>query len=378
MTKVCHIITRLDLGGAQKNTLYTCAHLNREVFLVTGPGGVLDEQAKALSETHGFKLIFLPSLRREVRPIQDLLALLELANLLRAEAPDIVHTHSSKAGILGRLAAALAGVPIIIHTYHGFGFNEQQTLPVRSLYVFLEKLAALVSTVLVFVSRSNWETARARGIGQEKNYRLIRSGVKLSGYPAALPDKAKKKAELGLGMHKPLVVSIGNLKPQKNPLDFVAAAKTISDSLPECEFLFIGEGPLRTQVEARVIAAGLSHRFRLPGWREDTAQWLAAAEVFVLTSLWEGLPRALVEAMRSKLPPVCYAVDGVVDLVKDGENGFLVAPGDTAALAERVVRLLKDEALRKRFSAAAACAIGEEFDIDGMVQSQERLYDELS
>lgn len=376
--KVCHLITRLDLGGAQKNTLYTCSHLNHEVTLIAGPGGVLDDEAKALSEKHGFKLIFLPSLVRDIRPLTDLLAFFQLANLLRSLSPDIVHTHSSKAGILGRLAAALAGVPKVVHTFHGFGFHERQTFPVRSLYIFLEKLAALFSDRLVFVSKSNWDTAASLKIGKVSRYRLIRSGVALSRYPAALPEKAKKKAELQLGMHKPLVVSIGNLKPQKNPLDFVAAAKKINESLPECEFLFIGEGPLRPQVEARVIAAGLSHRFKLPGWRDDAPQWLAASEVFVLTSLWEGLPRALVEALRSRLPAICYAVDGVVDVVQDGQNGFLVEPGNPDALAEKVIAVLTDEDLRKRLSAAAAKTIGEEFDIDGMVQSQERLYDELS
>lgn len=376
--RVIHVITRLDFGGAQQNTLHTVSHLDPELFdvlLVTGRGGQLDDTAA--ERCAPARLRWLDSLVREISPAQDVLAFLQLASLFLQERPDVVHTHSSKAGILGRLAARLAGVPVIIHTYHGFGFNDFQPRLAKWLYVLLERLCCRSSDSLIFVSRANVEYARAHGLGRPERYKLIRSGVDLSAFPARLSDRAAKKAQLGFGRHKPLVVSIGNLKPQKNPADFLAVAQKVSAELPDAEFLFIGDGPLRTKLEYQVIASGLHNRFALPGWRTDAAEWLAAADVFVLTSLWEGLPRALVEAMKSGLPCVCYAADGVVDVLQDGVNGYLVSPGAVSAAAGRVVSLLKDPALRQSLGQAAAASIGPEFDISGMVAAQERLYDEL-
>jgi glycosyltransferase involved in cell wall biosynthesis len=368
--KVVHVVTRLDLGGAQQNTLYTVAHLDRSRFepvLVAGEGGVLDAEAASC------RTVFLSSLVHPVSPLRDVLAYLELTSLFLHEKPSVVHTHSSKAGILGRFAAFTAGVPVIVHTYHGFGFHDRQNGLVKAMYVFLERLACRVSTALIYVSRANQDYAARHGLPPGE---LIRSGVKLSELPAAV-DKARLKMGAGIGMHKPLVVSIGNLKPQKNAGDFVAVAAKVCAALPEARFYFIGDGPQRRELEARVFALGLEGRVLLPGWRRDAAQWLAAADAFVMTSLWEGLPRSLVEAMASGVPPLCYAVDGVSDLIVDGANGVSVAPGDVDALADRLIRVLQDDALRTKLGRAAAASIGPEFDIDGMVRAQERLYGAL-
>jgi glycosyltransferase involved in cell wall biosynthesis len=182
---------------------------------------------------------------------------------------------------------------------------------------------------------------------------------------------------VGIGMHKPVVVSIGNLKPQKNAADFVAAAAKVSARLPEARFVFIGDGPQRRALEAKAFSLGLEGKIMFLGWRRDGAQWLASSDVFALTSLWEGLPRALVEALRTGLPAVCYATDGVVDVLRDGVNGFLVPPGDVDAFAERLTRLLENADFRRRLGAAAAASIGPEFDIGTMVRAQERLYESL-
>jgi glycosyltransferase involved in cell wall biosynthesis len=303
--------------------------------------------------------------------------LLELANLFLTERPDVVHTHSSKAGILARLAAALAGVPVVVHTYHGFGFHDYLPSLVKGFYVLLERLCCRLTRAIVFVSKANEEYARRHRIGDPARYHLIRSGVRLAEFPAPVAERGKRKAQLGFGMHKPLVVSIGNLKPQKNPADFVAMAERVCAELPETEFVFVGDGPLRQRLEFQLVAKGLSGRVKLPGWRRDAAELLALADVFVMTSLWEGLPRALVEALKSGVPAVCYAADGVVDVLQDGVNGFVVAPRDVNALAEKVARLLRDEPLRKSMAAQAAASVGPEFDIDLMVRAQERLYDSL-
>jgi len=375
-TTVAHVITRLDLGGAQQNTLHTVRALDRARFdavLICGAGGMLDAEVRADARV---RAVFLDSLAREVSPLRDLLALLELVKVLQAERPDVVHTHSSKAGILGRLAAAWVGVPVVVHTYHGFGFHDRQHPLVKRLYVLLERLCARVTTRLVYVSESNARYAQAHGLGPAAGATIIRSGIKLADFPAPV-DVAALKTSVGIGMHKPLVVSIGNLKPQKNAADFVAAAAKVSARVPEARFVFLGDGPQRRALEAKAFALGLEGKLLFLGWRRDGARWLAAADAFALTSLWEGLPRALVEAMRTGLASVCYATDGVADLLRDGENGFLAAPGDVDALAGKLVRALTDADLRRRLGAAAAASIGPEFDIDGMVRAQEALYERL-
>lgn len=372
--KVVHVVTRLDLGGAQQNTLYTVAHLDRsawEPVLVCGEGGVLDPEAKTC------RTVFLPSLVHPVSPLNDFLAYLELTSFFLREKPSVVHTHSSKAGIIGRFAAFTASVPVILHTYHGFGFHDRQNPLVRAFYVAVERLAARLSTRSIFVSQSNIDYAKKHGVLRDGDEPiLIRSGVKLSELPAKV-DKAKLKTSAGIGMHKPLVVSIGNLKPQKNAADFVALAAQVAAAVPESRFYFIGDGPQRKALEAKVFALGLEGRVLFAGWRRDAKEWLAAADAFVMTSLWEGLPRALVEAMASGVVPLCYATDGVNDLVVDGVNGVAVAPGDVDTMARRLIRVLQDDELRGSLGRAARAAVGPEFDIDGMVRAQEALYARL-
>jgi glycosyltransferase involved in cell wall biosynthesis len=374
--KVAHVVTRLDLGGAQQNTLATVRGLDParfEPLLVCGEGGYFDLEVRNDKNVRAF---FLDSLVREVSPLKDILAILELWKIFQSERPAVVHTHSSKAGILGRLAAALAGVPIVVHTYHGFGFHDRQNPFVKSVYVSLERLCARLTTRLVYVSVANSEYAERQGLGPAKDATIIRSGVRLSDFPAKV-DAAKLKMSAGIGMHKTLVVSIGNLKPQKNAVDFVRAAAKVSKKFPEARFVFIGDGPQRRELEAKAFSLGLDGILMFLGWRRDGAQWLAASDVFAMTSLWEGLPRALVEALRTGLPAVCYATDGVTDVLRDGENGFVVPPGDVDALADRLARLLGDADLRRRLGAAAAASIGPEFDLDAMVRAQETLYESL-
>ncbi len=374
--KVAHVVTRLDLGGAQQNTLHTVRTLDRARFdpvLVCGEGGMLDAEVRA---DRALRTVFLPSLVREVSPLRDFIAFLELVKTFQAERPDVVHTHSSKAGILGRLAAAWCGVPVIVHTYHGFGFHDRQHPLVRSAYVRIERACRRVTTRLIFVSQSNARYAERHGLGAAEGATIVRSGVKLSDFPAAV-DAAALKMSAGVGRHRPVVLSIGNLKPQKNAADFVAAAAKVAAKVPDASFVFLGDGPQKTALQAKALALGLEGKLHFLGWRRDGARWLASADVFALTSLWEGLPRALVEAMRTGLPSVCYATDGVTDILRDGENGFLVAPGDVDAFADRLVGLLTDADLRRRLGARAAASIGSEFDIDGMVRAQERLYEEL-
>ncbi|HOI43543.1 MAG TPA: glycosyltransferase, partial [Elusimicrobiales bacterium] len=245
--------------------------------------------------------------------------------------------------------------------------------PVRLFYVLLEKFCARLSDALLFVSSANMSEAAARGIGEKSRYALVRSGIKLSEYPA--PDRrAELRAELGIPYGAPMVVSIGNLKPQKNPGDFFIAARLTAERHPDAVFVFVGGGEMSPADWRLAEHPSLKNRLFLPGWRRDSAEILSAADIFAMTSLWEGLPRSLVEALATGLPAVCYDADGVRDILRDGVNGFLVKRGDAAAMAERLSRLIRDRELRRRLSDGARETDLSEFDIDAMVRAQERLY----
>jgi len=376
--KVIHIITMLELGGAQGNTLFTVTNLDRNRFrvgLITGPGGILDEDAKKIPD---LDLRFVPALVRPVRPLKDLSALIEITRILRQEEPDIVHTHSSKAGIIGRLAAKAAGVPIVIHSVHGFGFNPYQHFLVRRLYVFLEKWMARYTTVLITVAEENIKAGLRLGIGNKELYTLIRSGVdiyKIKRSAVATDVKALKR-ELKLPDDAKIVLSVGPFKVQKDPIAFVECAAKVVSQVPNVKFLWSGDGELRADVEKRIRELHLENVVQLLGWRKDIAALLQLCDVFILTSLWEGLPRAGVEALIVGKPVVAFAVDGIPEIVKDGKNGFVLSPGNHDEFARRLIQVLLDPNLRTKFSAEAARTIDSSFDIHLMVRQQEQLYAE--
>jgi glycosyltransferase involved in cell wall biosynthesis len=378
--RVCHVITRLDLGGAQENTLYTVAHLGAPFrpSLVCGEGGILDEEARRIP---GVNVTFVPSLVRDIRPHRDLAALRRLARILRRDRPAIVHTHSSKAGILGRLAARLAGVPIAIHTIHGFGFHEGQPAALRSLLVGLERAVAPLTTHFIVVSRANLEEGAALGIVPRGRATLIRSGVRIAEFEAAARDPALRdgrglRRELGLPDGVPLIGMVACLKPQKSPLDFVEVAARVAAAEQRAVFVLAGDGELRARVEARARALGLDGRLHLLGWRRDIPRIMAALDVLVLTSLWEGLPRVIPEAIAAGVPVVATAIDGTADVLRDGETGLVRPARDVEGLAAGVGRLLRDRPFARAL-AARARSILPEFDIDVMVRSQESLYHRL-
>ena len=376
--KVIHIITMLELGGAQGNTLFTVSNLDRNRFrvgLITGPGGILDEEATKIPD---LDLKFVPALVRPVHPLKDLSAFIEITRILRKEKPDIVHTHSSKAGIIGRLAAKAAGVPIVIHSVHGFGFNPYQRLLVRRLYIFLEKFMARYTNVLITVAEENIKTGLRCGIGNRELYTLIRSGVDIQKIKrsAAATDLRALRQELKLPEDAKIVLSVGPFKVQKDPIAFVECAARVASQVPAVKFLWSGDGELRADVEKRVRELHLENVIALLGWRKDIPALLRLCDVFILTSLWEGLPRAGVEALIVGKPVVAFAVDGIPEIVRDGQNGFVLPPGNHDEFARKLIQVLIDPNLHKNLSAEAARSIDASFDIHRMVRQQEQLYGE--
>lgn len=374
--RVLHAITMLELGGAQRNTLDTVARLDRsrfEVALACADRGELLAEARTIPDT---TLFLLPHLRREVRPLDDLLAFAELRRAIRAFGADLVHTHSSKAGVLGRAAARAEGVELVVHSIHGYGFGPHQHPLVRRLFLAAERWAACWTTAFVAVSRENLQQGLGLGLFTAERVHLIRSGIALDAFRT--PEGGDRvRQELGIPAGAPLVVQVSCFKPQKAPERFVDLARRVRERVPAAHFLLVGDGQLRPRLERLREDAGLQDCLHLPGWRRDVPAVLAAATVATLTSRFEGLPRAVVEALAAEVPVVAMAVDGVVEVVRDGVNGFLVPPGDVATMAQRVVEVLLTPELRARLAARTGEGL-EEFDRDRMVQQQEALYWELA
>jgi len=374
--KVAHIITKLELGGAQRVALAMVSHLDRRRFhpiLITGEPGLLDEEARSLP---GVDFHQVPTLVRPIRPLADLRALYALTRLLRRLKPDIVHTHSSKAGIVGRLAARLAGVPIVVHTIHGYGFTPAQHPMLRRALIAVEWLIARITTQFIAVSQANRQQGISLGLFSADRCAIVRCGVDLLEFRHTRVDVEKKRRELNLVPNHPVVGMIAPLKPQKAPVDYVCLAALVRRVLPEAQFLLIGDGELRAEVEAAVREASLECSFHLLGWRHDIAEILKTLDVFVLTSRWEGLPRVYLEALSSGVPVVGTNVDGAAEAVLDGVNGYLVEPGNLNRMAKEVIGLLRDPERARRMGREGQ-TLAEEFDIHHMVRRQEEEYTNL-
>ncbi len=372
--KVIHVITKLELGGAQKVTLMTLERLPRDQYdvgLVTGPEGLLVDWATRIE---GLDRVWMPSLIREVRPIQDMKALFGLLRLFRREKPQIVHTHSSKAGILGRWAAKLAGVPFIFHTAHGFGFHDFQRPMVKRIYVWLERVTTRITTKLVVVSYANAEKGESNGVFKRGDWILCRDAISVSEFMQAGPRR-QMLGEWGIPPNKLVVGMIACLKPQKSPVDFVEVAARVLRGNKDVHFVLAGDGELRPQVEQRVKDHGIGEHFTLLGWQKDMPEVYRNLDVVVLTSLWEGLPCVFSEAMAGNLPIVATNVDGAREAIVHGDNGFLHEPHDVEGMAASVTKLLREPELRKTMGTRGKSRVME-FDISTSVANLESAYRE--
>ncbi len=373
--RVLHIITELALGGAQRSVVQLVAQLDRRRFLPTliSADGLLAPAARQIPD---LPVVVLPSLRRAIHPAADCAAFRQLVAFIRRGRFDIVHTHSSKAGILGRWAAHLAKTPVILHTIHGFAFHSFQPPGVRWAYQGLERLTARITDGLIAVSARDREAGLRAGIGRPAQYRLIRYGIERApfGVPGARP--AVRRA-LGLAPDQPVIGTVACLKPQKAPLDFVRACALIRRQIPGAQFLLVGDGALRPRVERLRRHLGLDDSLHLLGWREDVPRLLGAMDVFVLASRWEGLPIACLEAMASGLPIVATQAGGIPEVVAHGRNGLLVPVAQPVRLAESVARLWKDTNLARRMGEQNRQTLDDTFTVERMVAQTEQFYDEL-
>jgi glycosyltransferase involved in cell wall biosynthesis len=368
--RIVHVITKLELGGAQGNTIYTVSNLNRSLFdvhLISGPGGLLDDEVQHLKDV---TIHFCGDLSRPIRPIADYHAYTQLRSLIKELHPDIVHTHSSKAGVLGRLSAAAEHVPAIIHTYHGFGFHRYQNPGVFRLYVAFEREACRRSHHLIFVSKENQKWAEELDLIQKCSTSLVRSGVEIE--PLL---KAKRSEELrdewGVPRNGKTIGMIACLKAQKDPLTFVDAVDRASRKFLNSKFILFGDGELADAVGRRAKKMRYPENFLHAGWTRDVPTVLASLDLLVLTSLWEGLPRVIPEATIAGVPVIASNIDGNREIIFEGRNGTLAEPRNPQDFADKIVEALKEG---WKVDPELSRQIQHEFDIREMVRKQEELY----
>lgn len=335
--RVAQIITKLDVGGAQLTVLDLCRGLDPQRFDVTvfsgvdeGSGGDLGPEFDAA----GIPVVAVRSMGRSIRG-SDGSAVRELAGQLRAFGPDIVQTHSSKAGVLGRLAAHRVGVPVVIHTVHGWSFRSTQPLPLRRGAALLERFLARWTDRLFVVTDVDRQIGLANGIGTAAKYRVVRSGIDLADGGS---DRDAARAELDLAPDDFAVGWVGRYDPLKDPETLVRTIAATIERLPATTFFLVGSGPLEQATRDGLADAGLTDHVELLGRRSDARALMPGFDVMLLTSKAEGMPRVVIEGLAAGVPVVSTDVGGVGEVVVDGVTGWLAAPSDADGLAAGIER----------------------------------------
>jgi len=368
------VITRLDLGGAQKTALYLAEKLDKKkynVFLITGCNGYLDSEAKEIT---GLDLLFMKELRHPISPIKDITAIFKLKDYFIKNKMDIVHTHSSKAGILGRFAAKMAGVKKIIHTVHGFSFHEHQNFLAHGLYVVLEKMAADMTDRLVAVGKDTAEYGLKNGVGTKDKYTIIRAGIDINMTRRTKVDAKKYLKAAGLKPGVYTVGMIGNLKKQKNPVSFVKIAAEALAADSSLQFVFAGDGPMRNKISELLKKCGIEDKVKFIGWINEPEKFLKAIDLFMLTSLWEGLACTIPQAIAAGKPCLVSDIPGNREIIQNGKTGFLFSPFDSREAAEKIIWLKANKKQALKFTKAAFAAIKGEFDLKQMLKKYEEAY----
>ena len=369
-TKIAHIITTMELGGAQKTSLSLLRNLDSDIYelhLLTSGTGQLLESAKQIPS---LTTELITPLTRSINPVKDIVAFWKIYRYIKEHSISIVHTHSSKAGILGRWAAKCAGAKSILHTVHGWSFNAEALLPVRLFYSWLERVTSLITDRLVMVSDADLEDGLSRINKDKQKYKKISYGIESNKFKSLVPNKR-------VGDHCK-VGYISCFKPQKAPLDFIRTVKCVRDKNKNVEFISAGDGVLRPTAEKLAAKLGLKNRVDFLGWRTDIASVLSDIDILLLTSRWEGLPVVFLEAMASGIPIVATNVGGAAEVVENGRNGFLQDKGDYKGLAENILLLASSQKKRKSLGLYARQRFRKEFEISYMSAQIEALYNQLT
>jgi glycosyltransferase involved in cell wall biosynthesis len=388
MTKILHIITRLDMGGSAQNTLYSCKELSHkyEIILVHGlslESGMTDLEKKVVEEgietakKQGVKVILLPPLVRSIRPIKDLKALFALVWLIVKEKPDIVHTHSSKGGLLGRLAAKLCGVSPIIHTPHGHVFYGHFGAIASKVFLWIERIFSKFTDRLVALTRGEKDDYIEMSVCSPEKIVTIHSGVDIRQFLHTNGNLAEQKRSLGLGPKEPVIGFVGWLLPIKGPEYLLRAMDYVWPEQPETTLVMVGKGDLDVDLRAEALRKNVNGKVKFLGWRQDINELMSVFDVFVLPSQNEGMGRVIVEAMAAGKPVVASRVGGIPDLVEDGQTGYLVPPANEKELADAILKILKDRDQAKLMGQRGK-EYCRQFSLEAMITKLDDLYSDFT
>ncbi len=377
--RIAHIITRLIIGGAQENTLFNVDdqhHLfHDEVCLITGPGlgpeGSLEPKARA----RGLDLRVLPELRRSLNPLQDWSCLRAIRRAFADFAPQLVHTHSSKAGILGRLAAHQLGIPAV-HTIHGASFHYGQNLLAKTAYKWAERRAARWCQHYISVCDAMTNQYVQAGIARREKFTTVYSGMDVDHFLTPRRDPATLRRELELSPTDIVLGKVARLFHLKGHEYLIEAAPQVVEAVPNVRFLLVGDGILKAEFQSRIAELGLTKHFVFAGLvaPEAVGDYLHAMDVVVHTSVWEGLARVLPQGSIAGKPVISFAIDGAPEVCVPEETGLLVEPRNIPQLAEAMIRLAQDAALRQRLGATGKERFTEQFRHQNMTRQIREVY----
>jgi glycosyltransferase involved in cell wall biosynthesis len=377
--KIVRIIARLNVGGPAIHVILLSARLRAagyETILVKGREAPSEGDMLDFARELDVRPVVVPELGREIRWWDDVLAFWKLVVIIRRERPDIVHTHTAKAGLLGRVAAWLAGVPLIVHTFHGHVFHGYFSPSRTRLFVALERWLARRTHRLVAVSERVRGEVLAHGVGRPERFHVVPVGLDLKRFAECDARRGEARDELGLSPDAPLVGIVARLVPIKRHEVFLTAAAAVARRLPACRFLVVGDGERRHTLERLAADLGIGDRVLFLGWRRDLERIYTDLDVAVLTSANEGSPVSLIEAMASGVPVIGPRVGGVPDVIDDGATGIIVPPDDASSTADAIMRLLGDLEVRRKMGAAARERALRLYAADRLVSDVAALYRE--
>jgi glycosyltransferase involved in cell wall biosynthesis len=378
--RVMRIISRMNIGGPATHVVLLNVGLDRrgyDCLLVTGSEGADEGSLRNLAVENDLRLAMIPELGREIAPWSDFVTVVKLYRLMRRERPHVVHTHTAKAGFVGRIAARLAGVPVVLHTFHGHVFHGYFSPAKTRLFLRIERLGARLSTRIITISPRLREEIAQFGVTGSERIEVIPLGFELEMFASQARGAGDFRRSLGLPAAATLVGAVGRLVPIKNiPLLLEAVALARQED-PDIRVVLVGDGALREELEVEAEALGLGQAVIFTGWRHDLASVYADLDAVVISSHNEGTPASLIEAMATGCPVVSTRVGGVPDLIADGETGRLVPPGEREALAAALLELFREQERTARMAELAQRQVLERHQVRRLVADVDRLYRQL-
>lgn len=379
--RICRVIARLNVGGAARHVIQLTAGLDPQRFIqhtVTGVEGPNEASLLPEARAAGLDPLVIPQLGRELSLRADGSTLFQLYRLFRRWRPDIVETHTAKAGTLGRLAAILAGVPVRIHVFHGHIFHGYFGPAKTRAFLEIERALARGTTRIIALGETQRRELLGYRIGTPQKVISVPLGLRLALFLDAPAQRGRLRAELAVSAGTPLVGIVGRLEPVKAHEVFLDAAARVSAAVPLARFVLAGDGQRRAELEAMAAHLGLAGRVHFLGVRHDLPAIYADLDVLALTSKNEGMPVSVIEAMAAGCPVVSTDVGGVRDLVDDVRTGLLALPGDAGAVAAHIQALLENPDQRHRLAEAGRQAISPRYDVSTLVDTMTRLYESLA